>query len=406
MKTRVAHIITQLELGGAQRNTLYTTGHLDTERFEPFLLCGRGGMLDDEARRAAYPTHFIAGLVRPLRPWLDVYALYSLYNKLRELKPHIVHTHSSKAGILGRIAAYFAGVPVIIHTFHGFGFNAQQKPWTRWLFVKLERFCARLSTHLVFVSDANRTEAESLGILGSKPHSLIRSGIDLSPQPESASAKSELRTYNRILKILNDIPSNAWRVLYIGNFKPQKNPMDLALVAQAVLKEQPDIHFLFAGDGEQRVEVESWCIEQGLSERIHFLGWFQRRNDLQDILSRSNCFLMTSLWEGLPRALVEAMVGGLPAVVYNVDGARDIVKEGETGFLVPPKDRAAAVEKILWLAAHPEEAKKMGERGARAISAEFDIHKMVKQQEQLYTHLYDQVPLKTYYEPHWKEIPR
>src|SRR5262245_43414846 len=126
MKLRVAHIITQLELGGAQKNTLYTVAHLDPQRFEPTLLCGQGGLLKDEAKRGKWHTYFLRPLVRPVRPWKDAAALVSLYRKLRELKPHIVHTHSSKAGILGRIAAYLAGVPVIIHTFHGFGITPQQ----------------------------------------------------------------------------------------------------------------------------------------------------------------------------------------------------------------------------------------------------------------------------------------
>src|SRR5438874_2309973 len=108
-KLRVAHIITQLELGGAQQNTLYTIAHLDPQRFEPLLLCGPRGILDEEAAKGDWPTHFVRWLVRPVNPFKDVLALFSLYQLLRRLKPHIVHTHSSKAGILGRLAAYLAG---------------------------------------------------------------------------------------------------------------------------------------------------------------------------------------------------------------------------------------------------------------------------------------------------------
>lgn len=406
MKLRVVHIITQLELGGAQRNTLYTVNHLDPERYAPFLLCGRGGLLDQEARQAAWPTHFIHGLVRPLRPWRDAYALYALYIKLRDLKPHIVHTHSSKAGILGRVAAYLAGVPVIIHTFHGFGFNAQQKPLIRWLFVTLERLAAPLSSHLVFVSEANRKEAQGLGIVKKIPTSLIRSGIPLKDTPSQPLRGADKRSSNRLHKSLQDIPEAAWRVVYVGNFKPQKNPMDLAIVAKAVLAERPDIHFLLAGDGELRSTVESWCREQGIKDRVHFLGWCLRRQDVKELLAASHCFLMTSLWEGLPRSLVEAMAAGLPAVVYGVDGALDIVKDGDTGFLIPPRDTALSAEKILWLARHRSEAKAMGKRGAREVTAEFDIDQMVRQQETLYEGLYQRVPLKHVYEPHWGEIPR
>src|SRR5687767_6162649 len=118
MKLRVCHVITQLELGGAQRNTLYTVAHLDPERFEPSLICGRGGILDPEATAGPWTTIFIRSLVRPVRPISDFWALLDLYRTFRRLQPHLVHTHSSKAGILGRIAAYLSGVPVILHTFH------------------------------------------------------------------------------------------------------------------------------------------------------------------------------------------------------------------------------------------------------------------------------------------------
>src|ERR1700687_255312 len=144
-RPRVAHIITQLELGGAQRNTLYTVGHLDSEHFEPLLICGRDGILDEEAKAGTWPTHFVRGLDRPVNPIKDTLALIAIYRLLRELKPHIVHTHSSKAGILGRIAADLAGVPVIIHTYHGFGFTPVQSRPVRRAFVMLEKFCARLS---------------------------------------------------------------------------------------------------------------------------------------------------------------------------------------------------------------------------------------------------------------------
>src|SRR5438552_2611359 len=158
-RLRAAHIITQLELGGAQRNTLYTLGHLAPKRFAPVLLCGRGGILDEETKGAAWATHFVRFLGRSVNPLKDPLAFLAIYRLLRQIKPHIVHTHSSKAGILGRVAAYLAGVPVIIHTFHGFGFTPEQSAPVRTFYVLLEKICARLSTHLIFVSKDNEEEA-------------------------------------------------------------------------------------------------------------------------------------------------------------------------------------------------------------------------------------------------------
>jgi glycosyltransferase involved in cell wall biosynthesis len=400
-KLRVAHIITQLELGGAQRNTLYTVGHLNRQQYDPFLLSGPGGILDKETKKGEWVTYFIRWLVRPIRPWKDAAAFWEIYYRLRQDKPHIVHTHSSKAGILGRIAAYFAGVPVIVHTFHGFGFNNRQKPWTRWLFIALEKICAPLSTHLVFVSEENRKEAAELGIGKKVPKSLIRSGIQLTPTSGRSNVEKDNRAENKIQRALKGIPPDSWRVAYVGNFKPQKNPMDLARVAFEVLKQKPNTHFLLAGEGELQMSVENWCRDQGILEHVHFLGWCRRYDDVQKIFDASNCFLMTSLWEGLPRSLVESFAAGKPAVAYGVDGVRDILVDEETGFLIPPGNVQLAAEKILWLAEHPEKAAKMGEKGRERITKDFDIDLMVRQQEELYKSLYDAVPLKTYYEPLW-----
>ncbi len=394
-KLRVAHIITQLELGGAQQNTLYTVGHLNSEHFEPLLICGPGGILDEEAKAGAWPTHFVRFLARPVNPAKDILAFVAVYQLLRNLKPHNVHTHSSKAGILGRLAAYLAGVPIIIHTFHGFGFTPGQSGPVRRLFILLEKACARLSTHLVFVSRDNEEEARALGIDGGKPESLIRSGIVMAPHPAPSPSRGEGGSGIRSeLGISPDV----WLVVSVGNFKPQKNPLDLVKTADAVVARDPSVHFLLVGDGELRPSVEKYVQSQGIAAQIHFLGW---RQDVPMIMSASNAFLLTSLWEGLPRALVEAAAAGLPAVAYAVNGVNDILVEGETGFPVPARDTGAAAEKILWIKSHPQEAKRLAQRARVRIEKEFDIDKMVRAQEELYAHLYGKVPLKEYYEPLW-----
>jgi len=314
-------------------------------------------------------------------------ALVSIYRLLRQLKPHLVHTHSSKAGILGRVAAYFAGVPVIIHTFHGFGFTPEQPSLLRRMFVQGERFCALLSAHLIFVSKDNEEEAQSLGIGRLKPRSLIRSGIQIQEPPLLSSVREEL-----------NIPRNAWVVVSVGNFKPQKNPMDLVKIAKLVLTQDPTVHFLIVGDGELRSSAEAYVQSENLSSQIHFLGW---RKDIPAILSVSNCFLLTSLWEGLPRALIESAVARLPAVAYAVNGVKDVLIEGETGFPIPPRETALAAEKILWLKNNFFDARRMGMKARTQVEKEFDIDTMVRQQENLYQSLYEAVPLKTFYEPRW-----
>lgn len=386
MKLRVAHIITQLELGGAQQNTLYTLAHLNRERYEPYLLCGKKGLLDPEAQQLDIPVYFVPGLVRPIHPIKDLCALIALYRLFRTIKPHILHSHSSKAGILGRLAAYLAGVPVIIHTFHGFGFTPIQKPVVQRLLIQAEKFCGFLSAHLIFVAEENRRRAASLGIGAQKPSSLIRSGIVLEV-PTASTVRDEFH-------ILKD----AWVITSVGNFKPQKNPMDLARIAVTVLERDPTIHFLFVGDGELRPAAEKWAASHTRSDKIHFLGW---RRDIPEILAASNTFLLTSRWEGLPRALVEALAAQLPGVAYAVDGVLDILQDEKSGFLISPGDIGQAAEKLYWLKNHPQEAKVMGLAGHARVQNEFDIDQMVRQQEQLYEKLYEGLPLKDYYESRW-----
>lgn len=387
---RVCHIITQLELGGAQRNTLYTVSHLDAARFEPSLIVGKGGQLDDEAKQGSYPTVFLKSLVRPIRPIRDVVALIVLYRRLRQTKPHVVHTHSSKAGILGRIAAYLAGVPVIIHTFHGFGFTPGQRPWLRNFLIHIEKFCARISTHLIFVSEDNQREAETLEIGKTIPRSIIRSGIAFDDSPIPSTLRQDLELTDR-----------DWIAISVGNFKPQKNPLDLIKVAARVIEKHPEAHFVIAGDGELREAVEHEITIRGLGSRVHLLGW---RQDVTALLRASNAFVLTSLWEGLPRSILEAFSARLPVVAYAANGVKDVLRDGENGFLINSGDVESAADKLGWIYEHPSEAHTMGQAGRRILAEEFDINRMVRDQETLYKRLYENVPLKDYYEPRWMPL--
>jgi len=379
---RICHIITQLELGGAQQNTLYTLSHLDRQRFAPSLISGPKGLLDEDAVKGDWPTTFIPNLVRPIHPFKDIAALGTLYKILRRERPQVVHTHSSKAGILARVAAYAAGIPVIVHTFHGFGFTPEQPGWLRWLYVLVEKICAGLSTHLIFVSEDNRQEAAALKIGRNTPNSLIHSGISIKTAVPAA------------IREERGLPPEAWLVISVGNFKPQKNPLDLIRTAKAVIAQDKMVYFLLVGDGPLRIEAEDLSREEAVDEHVHFLGW---RRDAPELIAACDAFLLTSLWEGLPRALVEAGAQSRPAVAYAVNGVKDLLQEGENGFPIEPKNWAAAAEKLLWLKNHPVEAQRMGSQAKNRISVDFNIDQMVREQESLYEALYDRVPLKEVY---------
>jgi len=382
-KLKIAHIITQLELGGAQQNTMFTVSHLDRERFEPILITGTGGILDDDARKLKdVNVIFTDGLVRAIMPVLDIAALFRIYAALRRLKPDIVHTHSSKAGILGRWAAWLAGVPVIIHTFHGFGFHDFQNPLIKWAYVFAERLTGFITNKFIVVAEGNIDKAVSHGIGKKENYTVIHSGIDTqyykTPFNDKASKRSEL-----------GLKDNAQVITTIGPFKPQKNLTDFFKAASIIAKQNPRATFLVIGDGNLRPQFEHQIKELGISDKVKLLGW---RRDTKEILAITDAFVMTSLWEGLPRSILEAMCVGIPVVANDVDGVAEVVKEGITGYLTPPRQPDQTAARILELLSNPSLAKSMSAAAKESITKDFDINQMVTQQEELYTAFSDRYP--------------
>lgn len=375
---KVCHLITRLDLGGAQKNTLYTCSHLN---HEVTLIAGPGGVLDDEAKalseKHGFKLIFLPSLVRDIRPLTDLLAFFQLANLLRSLSPDIVHTHSSKAGILGRLAAALAGVPKVVHTFHGFGFHERQTFPVRSLYIFLEKLAALFSDRLVFVSKSNWDTAASLKIGKVSRYRLIRSGVALSRYPaalpEKAKKKAELQ-----------LGMHKPLVVSIGNLKPQKNPLDFVAAAKKINESLPECEFLFIGEGPLRPQVEARVIAAGLSHRFKLPGW---RDDAPQWLAASEVFVLTSLWEGLPRALVEALRSRLPAICYAVDGVVDVVQDGQNGFLVEPGNPDALAEKVIAVLTDEDLRKRLSAAAAKTIGEEFDIDGMVQSQERLYDEL-------------------
>lgn len=377
-EVRVCHVITRLELGGAQDNTLYTVSHLK-EPFAPSLLCGPGGILDEEAARLGMPVRFVPALQRRIRPHRDLAALAQLVRMFREDRPDIVHTHSSKAGVVGRLAARLAGVPRVVHTIHGFGFHAGQ-PWPlRASLVAAERMAARATSHFIAVSSANLEAGIALGLFERERVTLIRSGVHLEAFESAArgAAGREARAaLRRELGVAPDVPL----VGMIACLKPQKSPRTFVEVAALVARRAPGAVFVLAGDGELRREVEDRIRDLNLSGRVRLLGW---RRDVPRLMAALDVLLHTSLWEGLPRVLPEAIAASVPIVATGVDGTRDILRDGETGIVCAPLDAAGLAAGVLRLLEDRPHAAALARR-ARAVLPEFDMDGMVRAQERLY----------------------
>jgi len=372
-RVRVLHVITRLEPGGAQRNTLYTVAHLDRERFAPGLAWGPGDPLDERAAGIDDLARFpVDGMAREVCPARDLVALAGLREAVRRFEPAVVHTHSSKAGVLGRLAARLEAVPVVVHSIHGFGFTPLQPLPVRALFFLAERVAARWTDHFVAVSERNLQLGVELGLFPAERASLIRSGIDLErfrARPPAAGLRRQL-----------DLPDGAPVVTQIGNFKPQKAPLDFVRLAARVAREVPEARFVMLGEGPLRRPSEELATELGVAGRMRFCGW---RDDVPELLAASRVTVLTSRHEGLPRAAVESLAAGVPVVATAVDGTPEVVRHGVNGFLARPGDVEELARAVIRLLTRPATWQRCAEAAGRGLE-EFDVDRMVSQQEELY----------------------
>lgn len=375
MRLRVVHVITRLELGGAQQNTLYCVRHHDRARFDVALVAGVGGMLDDDARAIPDATVDLVPYLRhPISPVGDARAVGRLAAAFRALAPDVVHTHSSKAGILGRLAAVRAGVRTIVHTVHGWSFNDTQDGLRRRVYAGLERHVAKRTTRLVCVARADVERGLALGIGDPGRYRVLRSGIELGAYRRAANVRAAARS--------------AWGfgedVTVVGtlaNFKPQKAPLDFVRAAARALASDGSLAFVAAGDGPLRAEAERLARRSGIADRLRFLGW---RRDAAEVLAGFDLFLLTSRFEGLPRSVLQAIDAGVPVVATAVDGTPEIVDDGRTGLLVPPGDVEAAADAVIRFARDPALARRCAEAARDRLGREFDLAAMVRELEKLY----------------------
>ncbi len=371
---RVCHVITQLELGGAQENTLALVERLPADRYETHLICGPGGILDEEVRACLGDRCiFVPSLIRRVCPIHDSLAYFSLKRIFQRERFDIVHTHSSKAGVIGRLAARAAATPNIFHTAHGWGFHDRQSAITHSLFVLVERRAARCSDVIVAVSEATRQKGLAAGIGKPEQYRVIREGID-SGLFRACADKIGLR---RKLGVEQDRSI----VSMIACLKPQKSPLDFVDVADRVRQKVEKVLFLLVGDGSLRGEIENEISRCGLQNTVRLLGW---RRDVPDIVRASDLTLLTSRWEGLPRAVLESIAAGVPVIATAVDGTPEAVQDGVNGFLFAPGDTAGCANYISDLLLDPQKLSRLGETAASSWRDEFDLQSMVDRTDQLY----------------------
>ena len=370
---RVLLAITRLELGGAQRVVLQTAALLDRERFAVALAWGPGDYLDQEASEipslALYP---IPTLVRPVAPWSDLRALASLRSAIREFRPDVVHTHSSKAGILGRLAARLEKVPAVVHTVHGFGFTPLQPALKRLIFKSAERLMALGTDHFVMVSETDLGRGVEIGVFPPERATVIRAAIDIEKFRSGGSGGG---VRDRL-----GLPPDAPVVTQIGNFKPQKAPLDFVKVAAAVHSRFPETRFVMVGDGPLKAETEKLARSLGVAETMTFCGWW---DDIPGLLAATDVSVLTSRHEGLPCSVVESLAAGVPVVATAVDGTVEVVRPGINGFLAPAGDIPGLADHVCAILENPELNRRLAAAAPDHLE-DFDVSVMVRQQEDLY----------------------
>ena len=374
----ILHVITRLIIGGAQENTMFTAALLDPARFDVEILSGpqtgSEGSLIEEIRTRDISLTILPQLLRQINPQNDLLALWELTRRMRQQHYAIVHTHSSKAGVIGRLAARLAGVPVIVHTVHGWSFHGHMSPARRKMYVLLEKLAASLSDALIVVAQPDIEKGLREGIGRPEQYHVIRSAI---PLDEFDPATVDRDAVRREL----GLPPNAPVLGNVGRFSPQKNPLDWVHVAGEVGRALPDCHFLLVGDGPLRADVEAALAEEGIAERTVLTGL---RRDVPRLMAAMDVFLLTSLWEGLPRVIPQAMAMEIPVVANRADGTAEAIAHGETGFLCEPGEIAELAGHCLTLLRNPDLRQVMGQRGREFANREFDVHQMVAQIAALY----------------------
>ncbi len=412
-KISLLYVITKLELGGAQKQLLSLINHLDRQRYSLSLITARDGLLVKNALSIKdlrlIRSRFLERSINPLRDFL---ALYQIYSFIKKNKIDIVHTHSSKAGILGRWAARFARIKIIIHTVHGWSFNKYQNRLFRRIIIWLEKLTALITDKLIVVSYHDWQKGLDNHIGNKDKYKLIRYGIDykeFTPPERRHQAKI---TSNSLTGFSNKdgdlreelgIDARDSLIGMISCFKPQKHPQDfirLAFLINKALNSHTNwkdksltpytkdfgmgVKFILIGDGVLYKKIKRLISKFNLGQKLILTGW---REDIPRILSALDVFVLTSLWEGLPISVLEAMAASLPVVATNTGGIAEILLEGKTGFLVSPGDVGRMAEKLNHLLRDESLRNQIGQNARDSLDSDFCLENMVRNTANLYRDL-------------------
>lgn len=379
-RMKIVHIITRLVVGGAQENTLLSCEGQHARGHEVTLITGPGegpeGTLIERASASGYRVETIEDMKRAILPVKDWRTYGALVDRLRELKPDVVHTHSSKAGILGRYAARAADVPAVIHTIHGLAFTASTKRIVNWAYKALERKAAPLTTRIVCVADAMRDQSLAAGVGKPEQYVTVYSGMETEPFLHPPVPREQVRAQLK-LQPHHVVVGTIARLFHL------KGHDDLLDAAPKLCAEFPDLRFLWVGDGILRNDFERRMATVNLSDRFILTGLVPP-SKIPELTNAMDVLAHPSRREGLARALPQGQLAGCPVVTYDIDGNREGLIDGRTGYLVKPFDQPEFAARIGVLVRDAPLRRSMGEQGRAFALSRFGADVMVEALQRVY----------------------
>lgn len=395
---KVLHVITRFDKGGSAQNTYLSLLGLKKKNYQLSLVSGlslESEMKYEEIKAKEKDIQILESegiefiqcpfLLRKINVIKDLKAFFDIWRIIKKYNPLIVHTHSSKAGLMGRLAAKLAGTPIIVHTPHGHVFFGYFGPLKTKLFIILEKLASRITEKIVALTNREKKDHILFKIAEEDKFSVIYSGIELNILKESSSEEKQN------LKKELGIPENSLIVGTAGRLVPVKGPEFLVKASKYIISKYPDTYFMFTGDGPLEQDLKRKALEMGISDNIIFLGW---RDDLAKIISIYDIFVLPSLNEGMGRVLVEAMALGKSIVASNVGGIPDLIVHGKNGFLVPPKNPKELAKYIQVLLEDKDKREKMGLAG-KEMAYNFTSERMVEKIANLYKKLLTQKNIRS-----------
>jgi len=385
---KIAHVITRMILGGAQENTLLS---VEDQHYlwhdEVTLITGpaigpEGSLLERAAARQL-DVRLVPELRREMHPWRDWRSYRHIVRLLREIRPQIVHTHSSKAGVLGRAAAHKLRIPVV-HTVHGSPFHPYQSRMAYELYRRAEIWAARRCDLLISVCDAMTDQYVAAGVAPREEFVTVYSGMEVEPFLDPPRPRDEVRRelgFGREHIVVGKV----------ARLFELKGHDDVIAAARSVVTRNPNVRFLFVGDGILRGRLEAQIAQAGMQAQFVFTGLVPPAR-VAELIAAADIVVHASLREGLARVLPQALIAGKPVISYDIDGAREVVIPGQTGYLLPPRAVPQLADAIVELAADPELRTRLGQTGRTRFTDQFRHETMTRRLREIYERVLETTP--------------